>query len=105
VGINDRAQNRKDEKRAAAQSKRKLRDHSNSSGQPADWEQADGALLAKFVATVARDGGAVRLGYTRDGGAYAVGIYGDGEPYTIYIPPSEDINDWLKQSIEDFQVG
>jgi len=105
MGINDRVQNRKDDKRRATEQKRKLRDRSSASGQVADWEQADGTLLAKFIATVARDGGAVRLGYTRDGGAYAVGIYGDGEPYTIYIPPSEDINDWLKQSIEDFQVG
>lgn len=105
MGINDRAQNRKDEKRAATIAKRKLGNRSSTGGQVADWEAADGAALAKFVATVARDGGAVRLGYTRDGGAYAVGIYGDGEPYTLYIPPSEDINDWLRESTKDFQDG
>ena len=105
MGANDRAQNRKDDKRRATEQKRKLRDRSSSSGQVADWEAVDGATLAKFVATVARDGGAVRLGYTRDGGAYAVGIYGDGDPYTLYIPPSEDINDWLRESTEDFQAG
>jgi len=103
VGVNDRAQNRKDEKRAAAQAKRKLRDRSSAGTAPADWSSCDGQLLAVFIATVAVDGGAVRCGYTRDGGAYAVGIYGDGDPYTVYIPPSEDINDWLKSAIEDFR--
>lgn len=102
MGVNDRAQNRKDEKRAAATAKRKLRDRSNSGHAPADWEAADGGLVCKFIATLAKDGGAARFGYTRDGGAYAVGIYGDGDPYTVYIPPSEDINDWLRESIEDF---
>jgi len=104
MGINDRAQNRKDDKRAAQQAKRKLRDSSNRGSTPADWEAADGSLLSKLVATVARDGGALRLGYTRDGGAYAIGVYGDGDPYTVYVPPSEDINEWIRTAIEDFQT-
>jgi len=104
VGINDRAQNRKDEKRAAAQAKRKLRDSATTSRGAADWETADGVLVCKLVATLAGDGGAVRFGYTRDGGAYAVGIYGDGEPYTVYISPSEDLNGWLRNAIEDFSA-
>lgn len=104
MGVNDRAQNRKDDKRKAAELKRKLRDRSSASGAVADWAQCDGMLLAKFIATVAVDGGAVRFGYTRDGGAYAVGVYGDGEPYTLYISPNEDINDWLRESIEDYQA-
>jgi len=104
MGINDRAQNRKDEKRAAAQERRKLRDRSAASGEVADWAAVDGNLLAGFTAAVARGGGAARFGYTRDGGAYAVGIYGDGEPYTVYISPKEDINDWLRESTEDFKA-
>lgn len=103
MGINDRAQNRKDEKRAAAAEKRKLRDRTGHDGQVADWATVDGSLLSNFVAAVARDGGAARFGYTRDGGAYAVGIYGDGDPYTVYISPKEDINDWLNESTEDFK--
>lgn len=102
MGVNDRAQNRKDERLAAKQAKRKLRDHSGKGATPADWATADGTLVTKFIAVVAVDGGATRFGYTRDGGAYAIGIYGDGEPYTVYIPPAEDINDWLKAAIEDF---
>lgn len=104
MGINDRAQNRKDDKRAASAAKRKLRDSSTTSRGTADWETADGALVCKLVATLSSDGGAVRLGYTRDGGAYAVGIYGDGDPYTVYISPSEDLNDWLRNAIEDFSA-
>ena len=102
MGVNDRAQNRKDEKRAAAQSRRKLRDRSSAGAATADWSSCDGVLLAKMVASVSRDGGAVRLGYTRDGGAYAIGIYGDGDPYTVYVPPSEDIDEWLREATEDF---
>lgn len=102
MGANDRAQNRKDDQRRKQQEKRKLRDRSSTGSTPADWESVDGTLLARFIAVVARDGGAARLGYTRDGGAYAIGIYGDGEPYTVYVPPSEDMNEWLKDSIEDW---
>jgi hypothetical protein len=72
---------------------------------PADWESCDCSILAKLVATISRNGGAVRLGYTRDGGAYAIGIYGDGEPYTVYVSPSEDLNEWLRNAIEDFSTG
>jgi len=104
VGVNDRAQNRKDERLAAQQAKRRLRNSSASVTNPADWETASGDLVTKFIATVARDGGAVRMGYTRDGGAYAVGIYGDGEPYTVYISPSEDLNEWFRNAIEDFSA-
>lgn len=104
MGVNDRAQNRKDEKRAASTAKRKLRDRSSAGGTVADWEAVDGNLVLKLVATLGADGGAVRLGYTRDGGAYAVGIYGDGDPYTKYIPPSEDMNEWLREAIEDFSA-
>lgn len=104
MGANDRAQNRKDDKRRASEQKRKLRDRSTAGAGTADWESADGDLVTKFIATLAADGGAARFGYTRDGGAYAIGIYGDGDPYTVYVPPSEDINDWLKNAIEDFSA-
>jgi len=103
MGANDRAQNRKDDKRRASEEKRKLRDRSGHDGQIADWSSVDGSLLKAFIAAVALDGGAARMGYTRDGGAYAIGIYGDGDPYTVYVSPKEDINDWLREGIEDFR--
>jgi len=102
VGANDRAQNRKDEKRAAAEEKRKRRSHSSTASGEADWSGVDGTLVVKAVAAIARGGGALRLGYTRDGGAYAVGFYGDGEPFTEYVPPSDDIEEYLKGVISDY---
>jgi hypothetical protein len=101
--MNDAVQNKKDDKRRTTETKRKLRDRSSASGTVADWAGVDGALVVKFASMLARDGGAVRLGYTRDGGAYAIGIYGDGEPYTVYVSPKESIDDWLRESIIDFE--
>lgn len=103
MGADNRAQNRKDDKRIAAEAKRKRRSVQSSNGEAADWSGVDGQLLAKMVAAVARGGGAVRLGYTRDGGAYAIGFYGDGDPFTEYVPPSEDMDLWLKGVIEDYE--
>lgn len=59
----------------------------------ADWARADAELLRECIASVATVGGALRLGYSRDGGAYAIGVYGDGDPYTLYVPPSDDIDE------------
>lgn len=103
MGANDAARNKRDDKARAAEEKRKRRSNTSGVNGRADWSEVDGALLAKAVAAVARDGGAVRLGYTRDGGAYAVGFYGDGDPFTEYIPPSEDLEAWLKGVIEDYE--
>jgi len=61
-------------------------------GKQADWMMADAAKLQEMIASVAKTGGALRLGYSRDGGAYAMGVYGDGDPYTLYCPPDDDIN-------------
>lgn len=102
MGANDRAQDKKDDAKRRAAESRKRRSHNNQSGSPADWATADGGLLSTAIAVVARDGGALRLGYTRDGGAYAIGFYGDGDPFTEYVPPSEDINEFLKGVIEDY---
>lgn len=102
MGVNDRAQDRKDDKRRASEDKRKRRSNKSSNGATADWASVDGALLAKAVGAIARDGGAIRLGYSRDGGAYAIGIYGDGDPFTEYFPPSEDMDVILQGLIEDY---
>lgn len=103
VGVNDRAQNQRDDKRKKAEDNRKRRNHSKHPGQVADWAGVDGQLLVKAIAAVARHGGALRLGYTRDGGAYAIGIYGDGDPFTEYVPPSDSVDDYLKGVIEDYE--
>lgn len=82
-----------DRKAKKAESRRRA---VNVGGNVADWATADAEILRWAIACVARQGGAVRLGYTRDGGAYAIGILGDGEPYTEYVKPSESIDEYLR---------
>jgi hypothetical protein len=60
-------------------------------------------LVLKAIATITRDGGAIRFGYTRDGGAYAVGLYEDGNTDTEYLKPTDDIDEYLKGIISDYQ--
>lgn len=67
------------------------------SSKKADWGKCDAEQLQNTIASVARSGGALRIGYSRDGGAYAIGVYGDGDPYTLYVPPSDDIDATLAQ--------
>lgn len=102
MGVNDRAQNRKDDRTKAQETKRLRRQTPQSTDGGADWSEVNGNLLAKAVAAVARMGGAIRLGYTRDGGAYSIGFYGDGEPFTEYLKPSEDVDAYLVGVIEDY---
>jgi hypothetical protein len=102
AGNNDKANHSFTKVSKSEADTRKRRNHSKLSGGGADWATCNGELLAKAVAAIARDGGALRLGYTRDGGAYAVGIYGDGDPFTEYVPPSDDIDEYLRGVIEDY---
>lgn len=88
-------ENARAEKRAARVEHKRRISTSGLGSSAADWASVNGDVLARAVAAVARDGGALRLGYTRDGGAYAIGIYGDGDPYTEYIPPSESVEEFL----------
>lgn len=104
MGINDRVQNKKEEKKNAANEKRKRRSHAISGGSPADYSGVNGEYMAKAVAAVARGGGAIRFGYTRDGGAYAVGFYEGDDHWTEYISPSDDIDEFLKGVIEDYEA-
>jgi len=82
----------------------KSRGIKSRSGGVADWTGATEKLLVRAIATAAKCGGALRLGYSRDGGAYAVGIYGDGEPYTLFWKPSEDIDVALQDIIDLFEA-
>lgn len=102
MGPNDRARNKKDDAGIKAEQARKRRANANGVGGVADWAGIDGALLARAVGAIARDGGAIRLGYTRDGGAYAIGFYGDGDPFTEYVSPSQDVEEYLRGVIEDY---
>lgn len=72
------------------------------SGGPADWAEVNAQELLETIGIVAARGGALRFGYTRDGGAYAIGVYGDGQPYTIYVKPSERVEDYLEDIRDGF---
>ena len=54
---------------------RKPRRLQRRSTETADWQAADAELVKRCISAAAKDGGALRFGYSRDGGAYAVGIY------------------------------
>jgi hypothetical protein len=103
MGANDAAQNRKDDKRKAAQGRTLSKRRSSGNVLPADWSNATAELVLKAIATITRDGGAIRFGYTRDGGAYAVGLYEDGNTDTEYLKPTDDIDEYLKGIISDYQ--
>lgn len=89
-------QERKDARKSkAAQPERRVR---REDTRGADWGEADPAILAYCIGVVAKQGGALRFGYSRDGGAFSIGIYGDGEqPYTEYVRPSESIDGFLRE--------
>jgi hypothetical protein len=68
----------------------------------ADWGGVNAELVLQAIATLAREGGAIRFGYTRDGGAYAIGLYYGTERVTEYLRPSEDVETYFRALIEDF---
>ena len=71
-------------------------------GGTADWGGVNAEVLRDAIQTVARQGGALRFGYSRDGGAYAIGVLGDGEPYTEYLRPTDDVEEYLRILIEQW---
>lgn len=71
-------------------------------GNVADWASADPQILIAAIVAVTRDGGAIRFGYSRDGGVYAVGIYDNGTNETLYVRPSEGIDEFLRSVYERF---
>lgn len=79
------------------------RKYSRDTNKVADWISVDPLILQRVIASLSRDGGAVRFGYTRDGGAYSIGVYGDGDPYTVYIGPHEDVDGELAQLATAFE--
>jgi len=98
---NDNAKARKGERRAATvENKRRVSYGTNS---PADWGAQDAGTILRAIEVVAKQGGALRFGYTRDGGAYAIGVMGDGEPYTEYLRPNDDVGEYLRVLIAQWE--
>jgi len=77
-----------------------LQDRLRQSVEPADWGNANPAIVLAVICAATANDGAVRFGYTRDGGAYAVGILGFGEPITKYIRPHDDLDGELQALAE-----
>jgi hypothetical protein len=92
----------KDKRRQDRENHKRRVGAADRGGDAADWATVEGELLCRTVAAVARDGGALRLGYTRDGGAYAIGVYGDGDPYTEYISPGDGVNEFLRRLLDAY---
>jgi hypothetical protein len=103
MGVNDAQQNRKDDKRRAANERKAIFTRTNAKNGVADWESVEGAIVVKAAAAIAGHGGALRLGYTRDGGAYAIGLYDGDDKSTVYVPPSESVEEALNEIIEYYR--
>lgn len=70
----------------------------------ANWGNADADLALQLVVIVARDGGAVRFGYTRDGGAYSIGIYSGDLSKTYYCNEKDGIDETIRGLIQYFDA-
>jgi hypothetical protein len=86
VGINDREQDQKANRRAQRKQQRSRRAGSSQ----ANWDAYDWVRTVALVRALVTMGGALRIGQTRDGGAWALGIYVGDDYATEYIRPSED---------------
>jgi len=87
MGINDRANDAKQNKRDKAKAARSRR---ADNGGAADYASVDWLPIVALVEALAAAQGAVRLGYTRDGAAYAIGCYQADDYATEYVRPAEN---------------
>jgi len=82
--------------------KSKKRRYTEGTTSIADWASASPTIIRDVIAAVAKDGSAIRFGYSRDGGAFAIGLYEGGESYTVWCKPGEDIDAKLQDILEAF---
>jgi len=91
MGVNDREDSRRDEKRANKRERAKeARGRRASASGKVDWVGYDWTCVVALTEALVAVGGAVRLGATRDGGAWALGIYLGDDYATEYIRGAED---------------
>lgn len=96
MGMNDRDNERKLNKRERAKAGRSRR---ASSGGNTSWEQFQWPCFIALAEELVKVGGAVRLGATRDGGAWALGIYVGDDYATEYVRPAEDFETALAEIV------
>lgn len=99
TAVNELAASRKASKASKASTRRVRK----AGTEGANWLMVHGEAILVAVAAVAKQGGALRFGYTRDGGAYSIGVYGDGDPYTDYIKPDESVEEYLYALAESWK--
>lgn len=87
MGVNDRANDAKQNKRDRAKQARSRRTERAGS---VSWEGFDWACVIALTEGLAEAAGALRIGTTRDGGAWAFGVYLGDDYATEYVRPSED---------------
>lgn len=90
------------EKRDAARSKREQRAQAKSQRlsslrESADntefgWGVVDPRNIARLVAAVTQQGGAVMFSVTSDGGALGITFYDNGDRERVYLPKSADLD-------------
>lgn len=90
MGINDREQSKREDKRERAKQARGRR--ATAAGN-FSWEQFDWWAFIALTEAVCAASGAVRVGFTRDGGAVALGIYVGNDYATEYVRPTENFPD------------
>jgi len=96
----------KDSKREADKpQQRSNRRRNRGTNSTAEWGDANAEKVLACISAIARNGFAIRFGYTRDGGAFAIGVVGDGDPYTEYVRPNEDIDLYLDGLLLDYEDG
>lgn len=101
MGVNDRADDKKADKRERAKAARGRR---SAEAGKFDWSIFDWYGFIALTESVCAKAGAVRVGFTRDGGAVALGIYLGDDYATEYIRPNEDFVDACEE-IADAWLG
>lgn len=71
-------------------------------GAVADWGNADPTLLLAAVQAITGRGWTIQFGYSSDGGSLSVVLYDWTDRTTDYIRPTESLDDYLAQLVEDF---
>jgi len=96
MGINDRDQDRKLNKRERSKQARGRRAQSAGT---VDWSAFDWNCFVAMAEGMVSVGGAVRVGATRDGGAWAFGVYVGDDYATEYVRPAEDFEVALQEIV------
>lgn len=97
MGMNDRKDDEKANKRAKAKEGRSRR---AANGGQVDWREFGWTATAALTMALSDAGGAIRIGRTRDGGAWAIGIYLGDDYATEYIRPAEDFGEAIREIAE-----